>query len=427
MEDVLVSVWCVTYNHEAYIRDAIEGFLAQKTNFRYEIIIHDDASTDKTAEIVKEYEKKYPNLVRGIYQETNQFKKNQPNIKWIQDIAIQNCRGKYIAACEGDDYWIDIQKLQLQFDYLELHPECVMAVHDAVNVDCRNYEIKSGSIYERDCIVPAADIIVQKKYMFSASMMYRKEVLYMDKFFCESGIGDYSSLLYSLTKGNIYYFTRIMSVYRQHHIGSWSFSFLTKESSRWEHSILMLDFLEKYNKYTAEKFSLYVSIRLQKSAMNILGLCSNMSSAEFEKTCAEYEEQLGEKYELIFRKIKRLWRQLFDENYVDTKLRRFISGCQRIVIMGAGMYAGILAKQFSSQGIPFEGFVVSDNQWEKSSFCKKPVWKLSSLPFDLKASGIIIGINPVIWEEILCSLHKAGAGAYICPFLFEFKGDNDDV
>ena len=114
MEKILVTIWCITYNHELFIRDAIESFLMQKTDFRYEIIIHDDASTDNTAEIVREYEEKYPDLIYGIYQTQNQLKKNQPNIKWLQDIAIQNCHGKYIAACEGDDYWLDIQKLQMQ-------------------------------------------------------------------------------------------------------------------------------------------------------------------------------------------------------------------------------------------------------------------------------------------------------------------------
>ena len=150
MNEILVSIWCLTYNHELYIRDAIEGFLAQKTSFGYEIIIHDDASTDKTAEIIREYEQKYPNLIRGIYQEENQFGKNQPSIEWILELEKQNCKGKYIALCEGDDYWIDAQKLQLQVDYLEAHPECIMTVHDTIDMDYKNYTVNSRS--ERICM-----------------------------------------------------------------------------------------------------------------------------------------------------------------------------------------------------------------------------------------------------------------------------------
>ena len=90
MEDILVSIWCVTYNHALYIRDAIEGFLSQKTNFKYEIIIHDDASIDSTAEIIREYEQKYPNLIHGIYQTENQYSRNQPSIEWIWKIQFDN-------------------------------------------------------------------------------------------------------------------------------------------------------------------------------------------------------------------------------------------------------------------------------------------------------------------------------------------------
>ncbi len=96
-----VSISCITYNHENYIRNAIEGFLMQKTTFPVEILIHDDASTDKTAEIVREYEKKYPQLIKPIYQTENQYSKNNALIGRIQR---ERAVGKYYATCEGDDY-----------------------------------------------------------------------------------------------------------------------------------------------------------------------------------------------------------------------------------------------------------------------------------------------------------------------------------
>ncbi|MDE4907357.1 glycosyltransferase [Methanogenium marinum] len=124
-QDPLVSICCITYNHEKYIRDSIEGFLMQKTDFSFEIIIHDDASTDKTADIVREYEMKYPNLIKPIYQTENQYSKGEQ----IFPNAYMEAKGKYFALCEGDDYWIDPCKLQKQIDAMEKHPECNICFH----------------------------------------------------------------------------------------------------------------------------------------------------------------------------------------------------------------------------------------------------------------------------------------------------------
>ena len=117
---MIVSIACNTYNHEKYIADALEGFVSQKTNFPFEVLVMDDASTDGTADIIREYEKKYPELIKPIYQTVNQYSKGLNPGKQNRDRAV----GKYIALCEGDDYWIDDHKLQKQVDYMETHPDC---------------------------------------------------------------------------------------------------------------------------------------------------------------------------------------------------------------------------------------------------------------------------------------------------------------
>lgn len=117
----LLSIICTAYNHEKYIRECLDGFLMQKTDFLFEIIVHDDASTDTTAKIIKEYELKYPNLFNNIYQFENQYSKKDVNI-WY-DIMLPKAKGKYIAICEGDDYWTDSTKLQKQVNYLEDNAE----------------------------------------------------------------------------------------------------------------------------------------------------------------------------------------------------------------------------------------------------------------------------------------------------------------
>ncbi len=126
-EQIMVSVFCATYNHEKYIRKCLDGFIMQKTNFKFEVLVHDDASTDKTADIIREYEEKYPDIIKPIYQTENQYSKG---VQIGVTFQYPRAKGKYIAFCEGDDYWCDENKLQRQFDIMESHPECSICVHN---------------------------------------------------------------------------------------------------------------------------------------------------------------------------------------------------------------------------------------------------------------------------------------------------------
>ena len=123
----LVTVCCTTYNHERYVSEAIESFLMQETDFPFEIIVHDDASTDGTAKIIREYEEKYPRLIRTIIQSENQYSKaGLINPRFV----FPRARGKYLALCEGDDYWTDPLKLQKQVTFLEENPDYVITYSD---------------------------------------------------------------------------------------------------------------------------------------------------------------------------------------------------------------------------------------------------------------------------------------------------------
>lgn len=133
-EPVLVTVCCTTFNHEEYIREAIDSFLIQETDFAFEIIVHDDASTDGTADIIREYANRYPRLVRAIIQSENQYSKGgliNPRFVFPQ------AKGKYLAVCEGDDYWTDCKKLQKQVAFLEDNPDYVITYSDCQPFDER--------------------------------------------------------------------------------------------------------------------------------------------------------------------------------------------------------------------------------------------------------------------------------------------------
>ena len=125
----LVNIVCFSYNLERYIEYAIQGFLVQETTFPFEIIIHDDASTDGTQEIIENYVKKYPNLIKPIFQKENQCSQPGKNFRFIQTMVLPQARGKYIALCDGDDCWIDANKLQIQVEEMQKNPKCHISFH----------------------------------------------------------------------------------------------------------------------------------------------------------------------------------------------------------------------------------------------------------------------------------------------------------
>ncbi|MFW6275060.1 MAG: glycosyltransferase [bacterium] len=138
----LVSICCATYNHEDFIAKAIEGFLMQKVSFPVEILINDDCSTDKTAKIIREYEHTYPHLIKPKYQIENQYSKG---LKPFTRFLYPRATGKYIAICEGDDFWTDPNKLQKQVDFLEENKRYSMCCTNFSTVD------KDGTVMKTEC------------------------------------------------------------------------------------------------------------------------------------------------------------------------------------------------------------------------------------------------------------------------------------
>ncbi len=221
--EVLVSICCITYNQAPYIRQCLEGFLMQKTNFKFEILVHDDCSTDGTTEIVREYSEKYPNLIVPIFQSVNQYQNGIKRI--LATFVYPITKGKYVALCEGDDYWIDPQKLQKQVDYLEGHPDCTMSCHRAALFS--NYIGRIiGEVYCRhnSGLLNAEDVINKTGlYIPTCSIVCRSFLNNnLPEYWKNCGIGDYPLQIYAAMRGNIYYEDQIMSVYRIDNSGSWS-------------------------------------------------------------------------------------------------------------------------------------------------------------------------------------------------------------
>lgn len=235
-EPILVVISCLAYNQEAYIRDCLEGFVMQKTNFRFVAIVHDDCSTDKTAAIIREYEKKYPDIIKPIYEIENQWSKHDDSLGRIMRNAIEGTGAKYIAICEGDDYWTDPLKLQKQLDFLESHPDFSICFH---RVKC--LMMTTGEMVDEYIVkdMPGESTVVdlaKGNYIHTPSMMYRfnpdVNAKIMSFGFCMPG--DYVAWMLYADQGKIWKIEEPMAVYR---VGSGVWS--TSQSFRSELSVLI--------------------------------------------------------------------------------------------------------------------------------------------------------------------------------------------
>lgn len=228
---IMVSVYCVTYNQEQYIKDAIEGILNQEVCFKFEIIIHDDASTDGTAEIVKKYAERYPEIVIPILCEENQYSKGVENL--FKSIYSWG-RGKYVALCEGDDYWSDVNKLQKQVDFLEKNNQFVGCAHNTLLINIKEKEDRVLFPQDKDRIISFKNALKGggSNYHTSSLMCrrsifcdYVKEMPDFSMPMLRVGIGDYPLNIFISLYGRIYCFKEVMSVYRWKTDESWSSEF----------------------------------------------------------------------------------------------------------------------------------------------------------------------------------------------------------
>ncbi len=219
MDEILVSVVCNTYNQEEYIRDALDGFVMQKTTFPFEVLVHDDASTDATASIVKEYADKHPDLIKPIYQVENQYSKKVPITKGIQ---VPRAKGKYIAFCEGDDYWTDPLKLQKQADMMEQHPDIDICAHQAVTVrDGKRTGVvptrNDNTIYSVEEVIAGGG-----GFVATCSLMFRKNLFQDEYEFSKRMSVDYIWQISGALRGGMLYLGDCMGVYRQQAKGSYT-------------------------------------------------------------------------------------------------------------------------------------------------------------------------------------------------------------
>lgn len=273
-ERVMLSIFVLTYNHEKYIRKALDSVINQITDYSYEIIIGDDASTDSTPEILKEYKNLYPDRIKLFQRKKNLGGKGAFNLLDL----VKKCQGKYVIALEGDDYWISEYKIDSQIKYLESNPEYIGVAHNCVVVD--ENSVPNGEKYP-EC----KDNIYSFKHLGSnilpgqfTTLMYKN--IYMDKKYdfsiLEEGLLPADRLIYFilLSYGSIFCIQEILSAYRHITVGGTSFSANISwnygEAKKWNEALV------RYSRRIDNKNAIkYADLMLMKTIIGSRKRCNN--------------------------------------------------------------------------------------------------------------------------------------------------------
>lgn len=272
-----VSVCCITYNHKDYIAQAIDSFLMQETDFPFEILIHDDASTDGATEIIRSYENKYPHIIKTVIQDENQYSKD---VRFIfPNFLLPIAKGKYIALCEGDDYWTSNTKLSKQLHFMDKNLSyscCFHAVNqkdDTLNkkLSLTRLPLSGDTFYFKD--------VLKSYFIPTLSLFFRKELMpinipsYKKKMF-----GDVFMQLILTSNGPAYYFNEVMGVYRHHDAGvSKGINFL----SAIENNTYVLN---EINELTKGKYEKLINKR-KSSFVDYCYFRQHLTEVDFFKAC----------------------------------------------------------------------------------------------------------------------------------------------
>lgn len=406
-EDIMVTVLCTAYNHEEFIASAIEGVMGQKTNFKFELVIHDDASEDKTAEIIEKYKKRHPGSIVPIIQKENQYQRC--NI--YRSFLFPNVRGKYIAFCEGDDYWTDQNKLQLQVDFLESHKDYSMCMHNAVKCDYGTGEETLLDTFPGDGTYSQKEQVLAglgTGFPAFASYMVRAGLLVgMPDFFLSSKVLDYPLRQYYANCGKVYYFSKPMSVYRAFTPQSYMKTTMGSQRLYNQYTLEMIRFFEEFNRYTKKKFNEVLECKM---ISDYFGFCQSIPEEEGIPKAVEAG--------LDCKKVEGCYKRL-SETYLDSGIAQMRGEGKQIFIYGASRIAQACKKQLDYAGISFEGFVVSDGQKKGGSIDGKEVRYLSEVIANYNNPGFILAVQPINVGAVATVLRRHNVTEFCMPYSVE--------
>lgn len=382
MEDnIQVSICCLTYNHKDYIRQAIDGFLMQKTNFSYEIIIHDDASTDGTADILKEYQSRYPERIRLILQDENQWTKN--GVAPTRNFIFPQVRGKYIAFCEGDDFWIYDGKLQEQYDLMESHAEISACYHNAIIWAQNEDDIRLNVMNHPSGYISDEDVIcVTRGWYPTASLFVRTEYIKELPVF-QITTGDEGWRNYLACRGKLYFINRAWSVYREFVNGGWNTKYYKDKELALNHFKNTILYFKEFNQYSQGRFEKYIKLRVLQGINKYRDAhCGmNCSAGELRVCICELKNAAEHEIDFILDEYYSI-NVIMCRDYYQLTIEEQIKKSDELYIYGAGREAVTALIELDKNNISPKGFIISDNRNFPSKLLGIPVYGVEDFVFN---------------------------------------------
>lgn len=415
-DDCLLTVYCITYNHSRYIKKALDGFLRQRTSFHFKVLIIDDASNDGTTDIIRDYQRMHPDIFELLLAKENMYKTPQRD-KIYRQIKQKYITTKYFASCEGDDFWIDSSKLQIQVDYLEEHPECSLYIHNAVVFDSKNNEISTVDAYPIvEGNLSFEQIVMEEKgHPPTASFVARTKYFFAEDFYFDGKIGDYAELIWAIANGTVYYDSRVMSVYNFRHPGSYTDNIEQNIPDCVLHYVDLLWLLWNYSKIMESEQRKIVRKRFSLWEFALFQVTHDFSAIEQQVTLFSNEHKdHADKIACLMEALKEDYCRIDEADFLSEETVRFVSMARgKIYIMGTGDYATRLTNTLLNKGINFDGYTVTDPAKNPQMFFGKSVIALKDIQ---PGDSLLIGISPQSDESVEASLHQFDIQNYCKPF-----------
>lgn len=383
-KDIKVSICCMVYNQAQYVEDMLRGIFMQEVDFDYEVIIHDDASTDGTVEILKKYKERYPDVIELLLEEENQYSKG---VFISKNILYPCVKGKYLILLEGDDYWIYEGKLQAQYDLMEMHPEVSLCYHNALVHDMSKDEMNLCICKQKTGYISDTDIICANHGWYPTASSFCRADYLMEQPNLLPATGDEGIRTYMACRGKVYFIDRVWSVYRQFSEGSFNDRYRKDIGLARNYNKKLIQYFLDFNEYSGRRFEKKIYDRLKDSLVEYIRVHRNIrcTMEQFQIYVDELKETTGhiaDDFLDLFHDIEAIRCSDYFQTIIEEKIIGQLSPCSKLYLYGAGREALKAVVMLLRESIQISGFILTLKSPRLKQLLEYPVYEIDDIEID---------------------------------------------